>query len=44
MQLQPKASLHSLPDGFLYLQDVDPTLLENVRYAGYHNFTGQTWL
>lgn len=41
MQLQQQASPHSLPEGFLYLQDVDSTILEEVRYAGYHNFTGQ---
>lgn len=30
-----------LPEGFVYLNDIDPTILEEVRYAGYHNFTGR---
>lgn len=30
-----------LPEGFVYLKDIDPTILEDVRYAGYHNFTGR---
>jgi D-alanyl-D-alanine dipeptidase len=31
----------NLPDGFVYLKEVAPTILEEVRYAGYHNFTGR---
>lgn len=30
-----------LPEGFTYLQDIDPTILQEVRYAGYHNFVGR---
>lgn len=29
-----------LPEGFVYLQDIDPTILQEVRYAGHHNFVG----
>jgi len=27
--------------GFVYLQDVDPSILQDMRYAGYHNFVGR---
>jgi D-alanyl-D-alanine dipeptidase len=30
----------SLPDGFVYLRDIDPTIQQDMRYAGYHNFIG----
>jgi zinc D-Ala-D-Ala dipeptidase len=29
-----------MPDGFVYLRDVDPTILQDMRYAGMQNFTG----
>lgn len=38
---QPRNWPQNLPEGFVYLQDIDPTILEEVRYAGYHNFTGR---
>lgn len=31
----------SLPEGFVYLKDIDPTILQEVRYAGFHNFMGR---
>lgn len=31
----------ALPNGFVYLKDVDPTILQDMRYATAHNFTGQ---
>lgn len=31
----------SLPDGFVYLRDVDPTIPQDMRYAGSRNFTGR---
>ena len=31
----------SLPDGFVYLKDVAPTIIEDMRYAESHNFTGR---
>lgn len=30
----------SLPDGFVYINDLDPTLLVDIRYAGLNNFVG----
>src|SRR5438093_7291811 len=30
-----------LPEKFVYLQDIDPTILQEVRYAGFHNFVGR---
>ena len=41
MQTQQLLSTQALPEGFVYLKDIDPTLLEEVRYAGCHNFTGR---
>jgi D-alanyl-D-alanine dipeptidase len=34
----PKASL---PKGFVYLRDIDPTIVQDIRYAGSHNFVGR---
>lgn len=31
----------TLPEGFVYVRDIDPTLLEDVRYASDHNFIGR---
>ena len=31
----------SLPEGFVYLQDIDSSILQDVRYAGHHNFMGR---
>jgi zinc D-Ala-D-Ala dipeptidase len=31
----------SLPKGFVYLRDVDPTIVQDIRYAGSHNFVGR---
>ncbi|HUX78570.1 MAG TPA: M15 family metallopeptidase [Alphaproteobacteria bacterium] len=30
-----------LPENFVYLQDIDPTILQEVRYALSHNFMGR---
>lgn len=30
-----------LPQGFVYLHAVDSTIVEELRYAGYHNFLGR---
>jgi zinc D-Ala-D-Ala dipeptidase len=30
-----------LPAGFVYLGDIDPTILQDIRYAGSHNFVGR---
>lgn len=31
----------ALPQGFVYLSKVDPTIQQDIRYAGYHNFIGR---
>lgn len=31
----------ALPAGFVYLRDVAPTIQQDMRYAGYHNFIGR---
>lgn len=33
--------IFALPKGFVYLNDVDPSILQDIRYAGYHNFVGR---
>lgn len=30
-----------MPDGFVYLRDVDPSIEQDMRYAGVDNFTGK---
>jgi zinc D-Ala-D-Ala dipeptidase len=30
-----------MPDEFVYLRDIDPTILQDMRYAGRDNFTGR---
>lgn len=34
----PVVSAAPLPKGFVYLRDVDPSILQDIRYAGSHNF------
>ena len=29
-----------LPEGFVYIRDIIPSVREDIRYAGYHNFVG----
>ncbi len=31
----------SLPNGFVYLKEFAPSILQDIRYAGYHNFVGR---
>jgi D-alanyl-D-alanine dipeptidase len=31
----------TLPKGFVYLRDVDPSIRQDIRYAGSHNFIGR---
>ena len=35
------ALAQGLPAGFVYLRDVDPTIAQDIRYAGADNFTGR---
>lgn len=39
----PASALASsaLPKGFVYLRDIDPTIVQDIRYAGSHNFVGR---
>lgn len=30
-----------LPDGFVYLEDIDSTIVQEIRYYGQHNFMGR---
>jgi zinc D-Ala-D-Ala dipeptidase len=31
----------TLPGGFAYLRDIDPTIIQDIRYAGANNFVGR---
>lgn len=31
----------NLPEGFVYLHEIDPSIIEEMRYAGDHNFVGR---
>lgn len=31
----------AMPKGFVYLRDIDPSIAQEMRYAGPHNFTGR---
>jgi D-alanyl-D-alanine dipeptidase len=35
------ASAQSLPGGFVFLRDIDPSILQDIRYAGSNNFVGR---
>ena len=37
----PAVAASALPKGFVYLRDVDPTIRQDIRYAGSHNFVGR---
>jgi zinc D-Ala-D-Ala dipeptidase len=39
--LASPAAAQNLPPGFVYLRDVDPTIAQDIRYAGADNFTGR---
>lgn len=41
MSTQASIRPQALPEEFVYLQHIDPTILQEVRYAGYHNFVGR---
>lgn len=40
MTSQIALSPQNLPAGFAYLQDIDPTIIQDIKYAQYHNFVG----
>jgi zinc D-Ala-D-Ala dipeptidase len=35
------AQAQKLPAGFVYLRDIDPTIMQDIRYAGSNNFVGR---
>jgi D-alanyl-D-alanine dipeptidase len=35
------AAAQTLPGGFLYLREIDPTIIQDIRYAGANNFVGR---
>jgi D-alanyl-D-alanine dipeptidase len=35
------AAAQPLPGGFVFLHDIDPTILQDIRYAGSNNFVGR---
>jgi D-alanyl-D-alanine dipeptidase len=37
----PALAGSALPRGFVYLRDVDPGIVQDIRYAGSHNFVGR---
>ena len=36
-----EATAQSLPGGFAYLRDIDPSIIQDIRYAGTNNFMGR---
>ena len=38
---QSRETVAGLAPGFVYLRDVDPSILQDIRYAGADNFTGK---
>jgi len=34
-------SVQVLPGGFVYLRDLDPGIIQDIRYAGANNFVGR---
>jgi D-alanyl-D-alanine dipeptidase len=34
-------SIYSLPHGFVYLEDIDPSIIQEIRYATAYNFLGR---
>ena len=44
MRLRPARRLRTrraLPGGFVYLRDIDPGIIQDIRYAGANNFVGR---
>jgi zinc D-Ala-D-Ala dipeptidase len=37
----PALAGSALPKGFVYLRDIDPSIAQDIRYAGSHNFVGR---
>jgi D-alanyl-D-alanine dipeptidase len=41
MLAAPALAGSALPKGFVYLRDIEPTIVQDIRYAGSHNFVGR---
>ena len=41
LPLASPAGAQSLPGGFVFLRDIDPSILQDIRYAGANNFVGR---
>jgi zinc D-Ala-D-Ala dipeptidase len=41
MALASPSGAQALPGGFVYLADIDPSILQDIRYAGANNFVGR---
>ncbi len=41
MALAAPAGAQTLPGGFVYLRDLDPSIRQDIRYAGLNNFVGR---
>jgi zinc D-Ala-D-Ala dipeptidase len=41
MALASPAGAQALPGGFVDLRDIDPSILQDIRYAGSNNFVGR---
>jgi zinc D-Ala-D-Ala dipeptidase len=39
--LAAPARAQTLPGGFVFLRDIDPTIIQDIRYAGSNNFVGR---
>jgi zinc D-Ala-D-Ala dipeptidase len=39
--LSGPAFAQAMPDSFAYLRDIDPTIIQDIRYAGANNFVGR---
>ena len=39
--LASPARAQALPGGFVYLRDIDPSIIQDIRYAGVNNFVGR---
>src|SRR6202048_2958512 len=35
------AGAQTLPGGFVFLRDIEPTIIQDIRYAGSNNFVGR---
>ena len=41
MALADPVGAQTLPGGFVFLRDIDPSILQDIRYAGTNNFVGR---